>query len=114
MRKTKQEENLSVHNMLDVPVQRFWIYRSQKLASRKSECYAIKNKYQEAASAVQVYSVLNDIENLAGCTPAKVGGSSEWNSNINSAEGNRANFCKFLSRKPLFSSLYSINTVTLN
>jgi hypothetical protein len=37
------------------------------------------NKYPEAASVVlQAYKVLSDIENLAGCTPAKVGESSEW------------------------------------
>jgi hypothetical protein len=32
------------------------------------------NKCREAASVVhQAYKVLSDIENLAGCTPAKVG-----------------------------------------
>jgi hypothetical protein len=33
---------------------------------------------------------------------------------VNSAEENRANFCKVLERKPLFSALYDIYTVTLN
>jgi hypothetical protein len=60
-----------------------------------------------------VYKVLNDIENLNGCTPTKVGESAEWICNINSAE-NRANFCKLLGRKPIFSVLYGINGVTLN
>jgi hypothetical protein len=32
----------------------------------------------------QVYKVLGDIENLARCTPAKVGESSEWTSIANS------------------------------
>jgi hypothetical protein len=56
----------------------------------------------------QVYRVLSDIENLARCTSTKVGESSEWTSNgstVNSAEENRANFCKGLDRKLLFSAL---------
>jgi hypothetical protein len=53
------------------------------------------SKYPEAASVVrQVYKVLDDIENLAGCTPTKVGESSEWVSIVNTAEENRANFAK--------------------
>jgi hypothetical protein len=46
-------------------------------------------------------------------TSYKVGESSEWTSVVNSAE-NRANFCKNLDGKPLFSALYDINMVTLN
>jgi hypothetical protein len=49
-------------------------------------CYAITNKYPEAACAAQqVYKVLSDIENLAGRTPTKVGKSSKWISIMNSA-----------------------------
>jgi hypothetical protein len=44
------------------------------LASLKSERHAVTNKYPEAVSVIQVYSVLIDIENLARFTPAKVGG----------------------------------------
>jgi hypothetical protein len=33
---------------------------------------------------------------------------------VNSAEENRAKFCKFLNGKPLFSALYGMLTVTLN
>jgi hypothetical protein len=48
------------------------------LASLKPECHAIMNKFPEAASLVQqIYKLLNDIEILPGCTPAKVGESSE-------------------------------------
>jgi hypothetical protein len=61
-----------------------------------------------------VYKVLSDIEILAKCTPAKVGESSEWTSILSSAEENRANVCKILEGKPLFSALYGIYTVTLN
>jgi hypothetical protein len=101
--------------MADVPVPGFWKYWTQKLALLKSECHAIMNKYREAASVVQqVYKVLSDIENLARCTPAKVGESSEWTSIVNRMEKNRANFCKGLDGKPLFSTLCNLYTVTLN
>jgi hypothetical protein len=60
----------------------------------------------------KVYKVLTDIENLAGCTPAKVGESSEWTSIEKSTEGNRSDFCKGLDGKPLFSALYGVYTVT--
>jgi hypothetical protein len=80
--------------MADVLVPGFRKYRTQKLASLKSECHAIMKKYPEAISVVQqVYTVFSDNENLAGCTPAKVRESSEWTSTGNSAE-NRINFCK--------------------
>jgi hypothetical protein len=82
---------------------------------RKFQCHAITNKYPEAASAVQqVHKVLSDTENLAGCTPAKVGESSEWPSIVSSAEENRASFCEVLDGKPLFSALNGMDTVTLN
>jgi hypothetical protein len=72
-------------------------------------------KYTEADSVVQqAYKVLSDIENLAGCTPAKVGESSEWTSTVNSAEQNRANFCIALDGKALLSALYNMYVVTLN
>jgi hypothetical protein len=61
-----------------------------------------------------VYKVLSDIEILAKCTPVKMGESSEWTSIVISAEENRANFCKILEGKPLFSALYVIYTLTLN
>jgi hypothetical protein len=46
--------------------------------------------------------------------PAKVGGSSEWTSIVNSTEKNSANLCKGLDGKPLFSGLYCMYMVTLN
>jgi hypothetical protein len=58
--------------------------------------------------------VLSDIEILAKCTPAKARESSEWTSIVRSAEENRANFCKILKGKPLYSALYGIYTLTLN
>jgi hypothetical protein len=81
----------------------------------KSECHAITNKYPEAASLVQqIYKVFCDIGNLVRCTPAKVRESFEWTSIVNSAEKNRANFCKGLDEKPLFSFFYDMYTVTMN
>jgi hypothetical protein len=92
----------------DVPVPGFGKYWIQKVASLKSECHAITNKYPEAASVMQqVYKVLSDTENPAGCTTAKVGESSEWNSIVNSAEENRVNFYKALDGKPIFRHVHS-------
>jgi hypothetical protein len=72
------------------------------------------NKYPEAASVVQVYEVVSDVENFAKCTPANVGESSEWTSVANSAKENRASFYKGLDGKPLFSTPYIMYTLTLN
>jgi hypothetical protein len=73
------------------------------------------NKEPGAASVVQqAYRILSDIEYLAGKTPAEVGESFEWTSILKSAEENRANFCKCLDGKPLFTALYSMYAVTLN
>jgi hypothetical protein len=52
--------------------------------------------------------MLRDIEILAQCTPVKVGESSEWTIIVSIEEENRANFCKILEGKPLFSALYGI------
>jgi hypothetical protein len=101
--------------MADIPVLGFRKYWSQKLASLKSECHVIANKYTEAASVVQqVYKVLSDIENLARCTLAEVGESSGWASIVNNAEENREKYYKALDEKQLFSILYGMYTVTLN
>jgi hypothetical protein len=62
----------------------------------------------------QTYRVFSETENLARCTPAKVGDNSDWTSIMNIAEKNRANFCKVLDGKLLFSALYGMYTVTLN
>jgi hypothetical protein len=81
--------------MADIPVPEFRKYRRQNLALLKSESHAIRNKYSEETAVVrQVYEVLSYVEILTGCTPVEVGESSEWTSIMNSAEENRANFCK--------------------
>jgi hypothetical protein len=92
--------------MWDVPLLGFRKYCTHKLASLKSECHAIMNKYPEAASVVQqVYKVLSGIENLVGCTPTEVGESSKWTFTVNRAEENRVNFCKALYGKPFSGAL---------
>jgi hypothetical protein len=98
--------------MANVSVPGLWKYWTQKLAPLRS-CHAITNKYPEVGSVVQVHEVLNDTEILAGCTLAKVGESCEWNSIVNSVE-NRANFCKGVDGKALFSVLYFMYTLSLN
>jgi hypothetical protein len=73
------------------------------------------NKYPEAASVVQQgYKMLSYIEILAKFTLAKVGESSKWTSIVSRMEENRANVCKILEVKPLFSALYGIYTLILN
>jgi hypothetical protein len=55
------------------------------------------NKYPKAASVLQVYKVLNGMELLAKCTPAKVRESSDWMTVVSSVEENRTEqtFAKF-------------------
>jgi hypothetical protein len=77
--------------------------------------HAITKKYPEAGLVVQlVHKELNEIETIAGCTPAKMGENPEWTTIVISMEVNRANFCKGLDGKPLFSALYGMYMVTLN
>jgi hypothetical protein len=101
--------------MADVPVPGFWKFWTQTLTSLNSQSHAITNKYTEAGSVIQeVHKVLNDIESLAGYTPAKVEEGSEWSTIVNSAEEQRANFCKSVDGKLLFRALCGMYTVTLN
>jgi hypothetical protein len=87
--------------MADVPIPGVQNHWTQNLASLNPHCHAITNKYPEAGSVVQqVYKVLNEIEIIAGCAPAKEGESPEWNTIVNCADKNRINFCKILDGKP--------------
>jgi hypothetical protein len=80
---------------VDVPITEFRLCWIQKLASLKSDCYAIRSKYPEAATVVQqVYKILSDIEILSGCTRSKLRESSECASIVKSAEENRKTFVK--------------------
>jgi hypothetical protein len=64
VRISKRSEERSEFKMADLLVPRFRKYRKQKLISLKPECHAITNKYPEAASVLQVYSVISDIQNI--------------------------------------------------
>jgi hypothetical protein len=100
--------------MEDVPVPGFQKFWADKQSTLKSEYPALVNKYPDSDALIkQVYKVLRNIEDLAGYTPPVVGESSDWTSVVDSAE-NRANYCKVLSGKTLFSALYGTYTVTLN
>jgi hypothetical protein len=61
-----------------------------------------------------LHKILCDIEDVAGFTPVAVGESERWSSIVNTMEENRANICKPLSGKTLYSGLYGSYTVTLN
>jgi hypothetical protein len=90
--------------MADVSLLGFRKDWAKGLISLKSGHHAITNKHTEAASVVQeVHKAPGDIENLAGCTLAKVGECSEWTTILNSAEENRTNVCKNLDGKPLLA-----------
>jgi hypothetical protein len=81
--------------MAGVSVPGFQKHCTQNPDWLKTECHAVTKKYQEIAFVVQqVYKVLTDIDNLAGCTQAKVGERSEWTSIVNSTEEKRANSVK--------------------
>jgi hypothetical protein len=73
------------------------------------------SKHPEVDSVVQhVCKMLSGTEYFAGCTPVKVAEGSEWTSAVNSAEENRANYCKAVDGKPLFKALYGMYKVALN
>jgi hypothetical protein len=99
--------------MADVPVpgcQKFW---TDKRGALKAEYQLLVAKYPDAeAQLKQLFKILCDIEDVAGHTPVSVEESVEWTSIVNTAEDNRASYCKALTRKPLFSALYGTYTVT--
>jgi hypothetical protein len=51
---------------------------------------------------------------VAGYTPTAVGESAEWTTLVSAAKENRANYCKVLAGKTLFSALYGTYTVALH
>jgi hypothetical protein len=87
-----------VFEMADVPMpryQKFWTDRQAKL---KFEYWKYVGKYPDADSLMkQVHNVLCDIEDLVQYTPALLGESTEWTSVVNTAEENRASYCKVLT-----------------
>jgi hypothetical protein len=91
--------------------QAFW---ADKRASFEAEYKTLIGKYPDADTQYrQLYGALCALEDVAGYTPAAVGESEEWTAVVSAAEENRANYCKALTGKTLFSALYANYTVTL-
>jgi hypothetical protein len=100
--------------MAAVPVPGYQAFWADKRASLQAEYNTLIEKYPDADTQYrQLYSALCATEDVAGYTPAVVGESAEWTAVVSSAEDNRANYCKDLTGKTLFSALYGTYTVTL-
>jgi hypothetical protein len=109
---TKAEQYIRWRTSQCRDLKKFW---PNKESTLKSEYPALVNKYPDSDALIkQVHRVLCDTEYLARYTPPSVGDSSDWASVVDSAEENRANYCKALLGKTLFSALYGTYTVTLN
>jgi hypothetical protein len=100
--------------MADIPVpgyQAFWTARK----TIKGEYQRLLAQHPDAEEQLrQLYKILRDIEDVARRTPAAVGESERWSFNVSTMEENRANICKALSGKTLYSVLYGSYTVTFN
>jgi hypothetical protein len=100
--------------MTEVPVlgyQKFW---KDKRTTLRAENKSLVAKYPDVEGSLKhLFKILCDTEVVAGHTPASVGESVEWTQIVNTAEANRASYCKVLTGKPLFSALYIIYTVIL-
>jgi hypothetical protein len=92
--------------MAGVPVPTYRQFCTDKQSSLTSEYKTIIVTYSDAASSMQqLFKMLCDIEDLASYTPASVGESEKWAIIISSAEEARANYCRVLWGKTLFSAL---------
>jgi hypothetical protein len=102
-----------VPKIADIPVRRYQAFWIDKRKALKTEYKRLLNQSPDAdAQLKQLFKVLCD-EDVAGYTPASVGDSDQWSSIVNTAEGNRRNFCKALGGKTLYSALYGMYTVAL-
>jgi hypothetical protein len=80
----------------------------------EAEYKTLIGKYPDADTQYRLlYSALCALEDVAGHTPAAVGESAEWTAVVGATEENRANYCKVLTGKTLFSALHGTYTVTL-
>jgi hypothetical protein len=101
--------------MAYVPVPGFQKFWTDKQTTLKLEYHALGAKYPHADSLMkEVFKVMCDNEDLVGYTPTLVGESREHTSIVKTAKENRASYCKALTRRTLFSALYSTYIVTLN
>jgi hypothetical protein len=100
--------------MAGVPVPGFQAFWEEKRASLQEEYTSLIKRYPDSdAQHRQLFNVLCNIESLASCTPSAVHNSPEWQAVVSSAEENRANYCKALSGKTLFSAMYGTYTIAL-
>jgi hypothetical protein len=89
----------------------FWTNEYEAL---RCESKDIVTKSPEAGDVIQrVLKTLSDIVSLASCTPKKVGHGEEWAQIADAAQEDRANLCKILKGKRLFSALYGVYCLTL-
>jgi hypothetical protein len=101
--------------MAGVPVPAYQEFWSEKRSELQAEYKSLVKSHPDAAQCLQqLYKVLSDIDALAGCTPATVGSTEEWEAIVMAAEDNREAFSLALQGKPLYSALYGTYTVTLN
>jgi hypothetical protein len=101
--------------MADIPVPGYQTFLKTARESIRSEFERLVGLHPDAEEQLrQLYKILCDIEDVAGYTPASVGESEQSASNVSTMEEIRANFCKALSGKTLYSALYGTYTVTLN
>jgi hypothetical protein len=90
--------------------QAFW---TEKRASLEAEYKTLIGKHPDADTQYrQLYKAICAIEDVAGFMPAVVGESAEWTAIVSAAGKNRANCCKELSKKILFSVVYGTYSVT--
>jgi hypothetical protein len=100
--------------MADAPVHGYQAFWAERSASLKSEYQILIKQYPDADPQYRLlYEAICSIEDLARCKPAAVGDSAEWTPIVNTAEDNRASYCKALSGSVLFSALHGVYTVAL-
>jgi hypothetical protein len=87
--------------MTDVTLLRYQKFWKEKRTTLKAEHQSLVAKYPNAeAQLKQLFRILCDIEVVACHTLASVGESLDWTSIINTAEDNRASYCKTLTGNP--------------
>jgi hypothetical protein len=118
LKSTKFLQNIlkfTVHDSSAVTVpgyQAFWMDTWDKLTSEYQQL--IGQFPVTDARLKQLFKVTCVIEKIARYTPASVGESEQWSSNVSTAVENRQDYCKVLTERTLFSVLYGMCTVALH
>jgi hypothetical protein len=82
----------------------FWMYKHITLKFKHQEL--VRKLPDAEAQLRQLFRVPCNTENVAGYAPVSVVESDEWKAVVNTVQENRANNCKALSGKTLYSALY--------